>query len=287
MSLSNNFWQTTTPATPVWKATGYIVVPALGYYIFSAYGASFVVASFTYQCPNNIVIPTIPASNLLGSNFNLTLRFNDPQTGAIVRYKFWDFGQEPVDCPSPVYAGQPIWGGNFLIEVWSRSGQPSLSMPQTVLLNTTVKANKNSLQDADTYQLGTSTQCPTLQSTNGLNVPLAFLSCAAGQATGIQVGTNYIFDEISGMLMLYNTTTGQYNSIWAQGTTNNEYLVLQPPAQTVDSPTTNIPSIGANYRFNSVLNTFEFKNLTTGEYNQPNTIGLSGLESLVLQPQIP
>lgn len=287
MGVTNNFWQTITPVRRIGKARGYIVIPPLGYYQFTSYGAPFIVAQNTYQCLNNVSFPFIPPYSLsLGANYNLAVRYNDPVTGIPIRYKFWNFANDAMnDCPAPLYAGQPILGQNFVIEIWSRGGQPSLSMNDAILLDTSVLESKALLDSPDKFELGTVLPCPSLQSTNGLNLPLQFLSCAAGIFSGIQQGANYVFNEVSGMLEMLNTTTGLYNPIYAMGELGAEYLVIYPQVPGGISISPGIPLQGANFRFNQTTNCFEFLNLTTGYYNALNTQGVAGLETIIIQPQ--
>lgn len=244
--LTNNFWETITPSVLIEKATGYLPIP--GIFIKSLEDeVPYVVAQFLYQCPNNFCIPAIPPEGTLGQGFNLAIRYNDSITDDVIRYKFWNYSDDAMyDIPAPLYDGQMIQGTNFVIEVWSLGGSV-VDMPFGCLLATTVKQTIQSLTDPTSFQLGTVSQCTSLNSINGLNMPLTFLPCATAQYTGQQTGTLV-------------SITGQV---------------------TISS----IPMQGANYRFNQTTGALEILNLDTSKYNSPYTQGVTGSESLVLEPQ--
>ncbi len=245
--LTNNFWQTTRKAGKIDKATGYIIVPSSGYLQFTSYGAPFAVTSYIYNCPNNICIPRFPYSPILGSNFNLAIRYNNPTNNIPVRYKLWDFANDDTDIPAPLYAQQPILGGNFAIEVWSQGGQPSLNMLANLFINTSVRGVKQLLNTPDYFQLGSYYLCSGLGSTNGLNVPLTFSTCATATGSG---GTTPV-----------------------------------PPIVPPGPPTPSIPTQGVNYRF--LNGVFQILNIQTGEWNALNTEGLINAESIIVDPQTP
>jgi hypothetical protein len=251
--LTNNFWETITPSILIEKATGYLPIPGLGSINFTTGGVPFIVAQFIYQASNNFCIPAIPSIDTVGAYFNLAIRYNDPKTGQPIRYKFWDLaGSAMEDIPAPLYTGQMIVGTNFAIEVWSQGALNMLQLPFGLLLATSVKQAIQSLTDVTTFQLGTVSQCSSLDNTSlfdpslGFALPMTFLPCAAAQYTGQQtgtlvsitgqvalpsipvVGTNYRFNMTTGALELLNVTTSKYNPIVSQGTAGTESIVIEP-----------------------------------------------------------
>jgi len=177
--ITHDFWETITPTRVIQKKLGQITVPALGVISANTLGIANQAAKLNYSAANNFVVQLSSIPLLPPGNYNLVLRYYQPVSGQVFRYKLWNISTDPkVDVPCEVYSGQPIVGSAFSVEVWSVGAQTVCGVTSPLTLNTSVMQSKCSLTDSDTFILASGTSCGQLQSLNWNTLPLQFATCA-------------------------------------------------------------------------------------------------------------
>lgn len=231
--LTNNFWETITPSVLIQKSTGYLLVPALGTLNFTSYGVPTLVAKFNYNCPNNFCLQPVPPLSQIGLCVNLAIRYTDPLTGKVVRYKLWNTAPDAMnDIPAPLYTGQPILGSACSIEVWSQYNLGTLSILGDIKFNVSVKKSLQSLTDPATFQLASYQQCTQLFNTNGIVAAPAQTTIALNfdPNQGITTTPSKVsqwIDQVSGITLAQGTDADRpAYTAWGDGV--NYYLDFTP-----------------------------------------------------------
>lgn len=132
LNFSNNIaqWAQFDPCNVILtKIHGTFALPAFNNAVNPVKTAPYVITQFNYLATGNFVItgyPTFPTS----PNYVLCIRYTDPITGDVVRYKIW--GMDGDEIFYPLYEGQPIQA-NFALEVWSLASGTYVTQPDTTI----------------------------------------------------------------------------------------------------------------------------------------------------------
>jgi hypothetical protein len=181
--VTHDFWQTINPTRVIQKQMGQITVPQLGVISSNTLGVANLAAKLNYVAPNNFTIQLTSIPQTVPQNYNLCIRYTQPVSGQMFRFKFWNISTFPqIDVPAALYTGQPIYGAAFSIEVWSVGNQQSCALLQPLVLNTSVMKAKCTLTDVDIFDLADPSQCGSLFLLNAgppYFPPLTVAACAA------------------------------------------------------------------------------------------------------------
>jgi len=218
------------------KIHGFFSIPAFNVAVNPQLAGPYAVLQFNYSATGNLTItgfPTIPDS----PNYIPVIRFTDPDTGDIVRYKIWGITGDTIYWP--LYTGQWI-EQEFCIEIWSFIGQATAVQTTALQFQSSRTQIRTNPSGAGSYTEASPAQVVTLFNTNvGLTLPLTF-DLDAVMEPPIYVGPpaptppapvpalNWRINSATGNMELYNITTGEWNPIVAAGPPGQETIVIEP-----------------------------------------------------------
>lgn len=161
-----------TPATPILttKLGSYLTVPAFNFGGPNWLGASSCLGQFVYSAPMPFCLLGAPFSGIVNPNYILVIGY---QNGAYRnRFILWNGS----GLYFPLYTNQII-KRNYFIEVWDQPTGPA-TLTNPILLSTSIKFNRTRYMYPATpdVALPNSSMTSTVNSINGLHVPLTFAS---------------------------------------------------------------------------------------------------------------